>query len=417
MQPHNKTSALAKIPKEENHTAPHENRLKIFWVFLLCLTGVLGISKYLLMHNSLRLDEAQSLWQTSHSITGTLKVVAQDVHVPLYHLILHFWQFYLGQDIVAARLLSLIFFIATIPVVYLIARRILSLNWSLLAVALFSLSPFMNWYANEARMYTLLVFVSALSQYFFLKVIQSRGKKGWLAYSLTALVGIYSHYFFAFNLLAQGIFFVLNRKSFAPGTLKKFIKLAIGLALALAPWLYYFVLLGAASNTAPNLAAPSTVDLFNAFSQFSFGFQTDAANTILVSTWPILVAVALFAVRRGQKVGLPIAYMLAAGLLPIMLAFALSFAITPFFLSRYMVSCVAPLTIAVVWFISNYGRNLSKVVTAILVLVISLASLQQYASSATPVKEDYRAAAELIGQSATPDDAVIFVGAVHDIPV
>lgn len=388
-------------------TSKFETRLLIFCVFLLCFTGVLLISKFLLLGNSIRLDESQSLWQTSHSITGTLKVVAQDVHVPLYHLILHFWQFYLGPNIVTARLLSMIFFLATIPLVYLIARRILSVNWSLLAVTLFSFSPFLNWYANEARMYTLLLFVSALSQYFFLRVIREKGKKGWLWYSISALIGVYTHYFFVFNLLTQGIFFLLNRKNFAPHTLKKFIALAVGLAIALAPWMVYFVSLGSASNTTPNLSAPSSVDLFNAFSQFSFGFQTDAANTILVSSWPLLVAVALLAVKRGQRVTLPVGYMLAAALVPVMLAFALSFLVAPFFVSRYMVSCVAPLVIVGVWFISNYGRYLSKAVTALLIVVISLASLQQYASSATPVKEEYRAAAELISRNARSQDVVV----------
>lgn len=397
----------ARAMVELTHKTPFENRLLIFCVFLLSLLGVLGISKYLLIGNSLRLDEAQSLWQTSHSILGTLKVVAQDVHVPLYHLILHFWQFYFGQSVETARLLSLIFFIATIPVVYLIARRILSVNWSLLVVVLFSFSPFMNWYANEARMYTLLVFMSTLSQYFFLKVIQHKGKKGWLGYSLTAMVGVYSHYFFAFNLLAQGIYFLLNRESFARGTLKKFIALAIGLGVILSPWLIYFVSLGSASNTTPNLASPSTVDFFNAFSQFSFGFQTDAVNTILVSTWPILVVVSLLAVKSGQKVTNPVGYMLSAGLIPITLAFVLSFVLTPFFVSRYMVSCVAPLIIIFVWFISNYGQYFSKLVTSLLVVVLGLASMQQYASSATPVKEEYRAAAELISRSARSQDVVV----------
>lgn len=372
-----------------------------------CIAGVLAISRIFLINNSIRLDEAQSLWQSSHSIRGTLKVVAQDVHVPLYHLVLHFWQFYLGQSIQTARLLSLGFFIATIPFVYLLARRVLTVNWSLLVVALFSFSPFMNWYANEARMYTMLVFVATLSQYFFVKLVDSEGKKGWLGYSLVALIGIYTHYFFIFNLVAQGIFFVINRRNFAPGTFKKFAILAAGLAVALAPWIYYFRSLGSAANTSPNLARPSTVDFFNVFSQFSFGFQTDVINTVLVSTWPIVVVIALLAVRSGQRVTLNISYLATAAFLPILLAFGLSFIVSPFFLSRYMVSCVPPLLILVVWFISHYRRKLALAVTAVVACVLVITSLEQYTSSATPVKEDYKGAASLINAEVKPQDIVV----------
>lgn len=382
-------------------------RFYVLFFVLLCMVGAVFISQLFLIHNSLRLDEAQSLWQTSHSFKGTLKVVAQDVHVPLYHVLLHFWQLYVGPSIETARLLSLIFFLLTIPVVYLLARRLLPIKWALVVVGLFSFSPFMNWYANEARMYTLLVLMSALSQYFFLKLIESRGKQGWVGYSLTAIVGIYSHYFFGFNLLCQGIFFLMARAKFDKGTLKRFIILAVVLALELSPWLYYFYSLGLASNTSPNLPRPSSVDLFNVFSQFSFGFQNNAVNTILLSLWPILVVVTLLSVKYGQRISTKMAYVMAAGILPIVLAFIFSYIAQPFFLGRYMVACVPPLTILLVWFVSNYKRPLYRAVTLGLVALLLGVSAQQYLSQSTPVKENYRLAADVISKKATSRDVVI----------
>ena len=376
-------------------------------VVAACMIGAVVISRLFLVHNSLRLDEAQSLWQTSHSLRGTLKVVAQDVHVPLYHLLLHFWQLYVGQSVEAARGLSLIFFLLSIPAVYLLSRRILAPKWSLLVVVLFSFSPFMNWYANEARMYTLLVLMATLSQYFFLKLIESRGQRGWLGYSLTSIIGIYSHYFFAFNLLCQGIYFLASRKQFNRGTLKRFIILAIVLVAELAPWLIYFHSLGSASNTSPNLPKPSSVDLFNVFSQFSFGFQNNAVNTILLSLWPVLVIAILLSVKYGQRISAKLGYMLAAGLLPIVLAFAFSYALTPFFLGRYMVACVPPLTILLVWFVSNYRRPMYRLVTAGLLILLIGVSAQQYTSASTPVQENFRSAANIISARAKAHDVVV----------
>ena len=382
-------------------------RLYAVLVIVACMIAVVVISRLFLIHNSLRLDEAQSLWQTSHSLGGTLKVVAQDVHVPLYHLILHFWQLYVGQSVETARTLSMIFFLLTIPAVYLLARRLLSVKWSLLVVILFSFSPFMNWYANEARMYTLLVLMATLSQYFFLKLIDSRGTHGWFGYSLTAIIGIYSHYFFSFTLLCQGLYFLVAQRQFERGTLRRLIILAIVLAVELAPWLLYFHSLGSASNTSPNLPRPSSVDLFNVLSQFSFGFQNNHLNTILLSLWPLLVIAVLLSVKHGQKISSKLAYILTAGLVPIILAFGLSYALSPFFLGRYMVACVPPLIVLLVWFISYYKQRLYRLVTAgLLILLVSL-SAQQYTSASTPVQENYRAAATTISARAKSHDVVV----------
>ncbi len=56
----------------------------VFWLGLFILFSAL-LSILRLANQSLRLDEAQSLWQTSHASWKILSIVAQDVHVPLYH--------------------------------------------------------------------------------------------------------------------------------------------------------------------------------------------------------------------------------------------------------------------------------------------------------------------------------------------
>lgn len=383
------------------------HKLKVGLTMLLSIVGVGLISSQLLIHNSIRLDEAQSLWQTSHSVTGTLKVIAQDVHVPLYHLTLHFWQILFGQSIEAARALSLLFFVATIPVVYLLARKILSINWSLFVMVLFSFAPFMNWYANEARMYTLLVFVATLSQLFFVKLIQSKGKQGWFGYTLTAMVGVYAHYFFLFGLMTQAIYFLINRRHFVKGTLLKFVGLAGLLVVELLPWFLYFRSLGSAGNTSPILQTPSSVDLFNVYSQFSFGFQNNVLNTILVSLWPLLVVVALLGVKHGQKVTAKTGYMLAAAFVPVLLAFVVSHTITPFFVSRYMIACVPPLIILTIWLISHYSKPLSLGLAGLMVATLTATSIQQYTSASTPVKEDFKAASQIISDEATARDIIV----------
>jgi mannosyltransferase len=380
-------------------------KLGIFLTIIMCYIGVCAISFLVLIHQSLRLDESQSLWQTSHSIGGTLRVVAQDVHVPLYHLSLHFWQLYFGNGVATARVLSLIFFLITIPLVYLLARQVLEVGWALFSTIIFSFLPFMDWYSNEARMYTLLAMMATLSQLYFLRIIKK--KPGWWGYGITSLIGAYSHYFFSFNLATQGVFYLFNRRRFAPGTFKRLVFIGALVILALLPWLIYFHSLGSGKNTSPQLTRPSTVDFFNVFSQFLFGFQDNKINTILVSCWPLTVLLAFFAIKRGQRISLEISYLITAALVPVIMAYLLSFVVNPFFLSRYMISCVAPLVIVIVWLISNYRRRFAYTCAALIVVGTIFSSIQQDSSALTPVKENYREVAQTINREATPSDIVV----------
>lgn len=371
----------------------------------VCMASVVLISILFLLPNSLRLDEAQSIWQTSHSFRGMLKVVAEDVHVPLYHILLHFWQLYFGQGVDVVRSMSLIFFVASIPMIYLLARQFTRWNWALFVTVLFSFSPFMNWYGSEARMYSLLALISIINQLFFTRILKYN--KGWTGYAISAVIGAYSHYFFFFNLFAQGVFYLVNRKKFPPKSFRKLLATAILVIVAIAPWLYYFYKEGSGANTSPLLAAPSTVDFFNAFSQFAFGFQTNAVNTILVSCWPLLILFGFFAIRRNQKIPLQIQYLLFAAFVPVLTAFLISVAGKPFFLSRYMVSVIAPLTILLVWFVSHYPKKLALGVSTLLVLVTVFGFYEQVHSPATPVKEDYSQVARDVSREATPQDEVV----------
>lgn len=399
-------SRLSFRSRERTKKEPHKPLRSVLILLYLAvlMTGVALVSYMVMMKESLRLDEAQSIWQTAHSLRGTLEVVAQDVHMPMYHVLLHYWMLLFGSSVETVRTMSLVFFLACIPVLYLLARTLLARKWSLVVVTLFAISPFMNWYGSEARMYTLLTFFALLSQYFFTRILQR--KQGWGGYVITAILGAYSHYFFLFTLAAQGLFYLFNRKKFKPGTFKRLALTAVAVVAAMAPWILYFVSEGAASNTRPQLPTPSTVDFFNVFSQFIFGFQTDAVNTIILSSWPLLVVAAFFTVKRRMKIPDGVFYMLAAGLVPIILAFALSFIVSPFFLGRYMMPAVAPLYVATIWLISQYPKKIAAIVIAIwAAFILGMFGLQM-TSPQNPVREDYESAAQFIEQDATFNDVI-----------
>ena len=366
-----------------------------------------ALSIFVFSKSSLRLDEAQSLFQVSRDIGGTLYVVAQDVHVPGYHLLLQAWTFIFGDDITAARLLSLGFFLATIPMVYVLGKLVFSHNVGLYAALLVTISPFMQWYGSEARMYSMLAFITVLHYYFFIKLYEEGRARQWIGYTIVAILGLYTHYFFGFVLLTEVLFYVLSRKSFPKGSFKKFIVSAVVALAAFAPWLLYVRQLGTASNTQPSLTSPSSGDVFNTYAQFLFGFQVDALNTIIVSLWPVVVLLAFFALQKNQKITKPAVFLFVAAVIPIIAAFIASVIVRPFYLSRYLIVSLPPLVILMAWIFSTYPLKVRRLLqTVLVVLTLGLLAIQVL-SPQTPVKEDYSVAVAYLNQQVTAQDVVV----------
>lgn len=137
------------------------------WLLIIVITLIGGwLRVFMLDKKGLWLDEAFSVWLAKHSLAGMLQWSARvDIHPPLYYFLLHYWIAFKGDTPFNVRLLSALFGTATIPVVYLIGKRISGSAMGLAAAVLLVFSPFNIRYAQEARMYTLMLFTTAVAIY------------------------------------------------------------------------------------------------------------------------------------------------------------------------------------------------------------------------------------------------------------
>ncbi|MEX0930377.1 MAG: glycosyltransferase family 39 protein [Candidatus Paceibacterota bacterium] len=394
-----------------NHSPSHSQTVSERGVLVILVALVLfsaSVSVLFFLNEGIRLDEAQSLWQTSQSPEEILKMLSDNVHVPGYHLTLHVWQSVLTPTVTTGRALSLLFFLLTIPALYKLGEYAYSRVTGLFAATLFAISPFMNWFGNEIRMYTLFALLTTLSHYFYLKLWHKQPAWVWLCYTAIAVVGIYTHYFFAFVLFAQAVYFFFNRQQFHSRALQTFGASALVVALLFLPWIL-FVFTGADGGVGsqPFLLSPTPVNLFNAFSHFFFGFQPDTINTLIVSLWP-LIALAGFLALHEQRSASPVTtYLLIGFVLPVTIAFVVSILITPIFLSRYLVLAVMPIFLFVSWIVMNYPRTLSGIVQIALVLLMLTTLTVEAFHPQTPVRENFREAVADINREATERDMIV----------
>jgi uncharacterized membrane protein len=161
-------------------------------------------------------DEAFSYFMAKQPFFELLKSTAIDFNPPLYYLLLKLWTYLFGASEIALRSLSLIFFLATIYVFYLIIRNLFHYDYikTFGFLTLLFLNPNLIFYAFEARMYAMSVFLCTLSYYFLFQ------KRKW-PYVISITLALYTHYFAIIILFTQ----IVTRFLFHKGNLKKIMSL------------------------------------------------------------------------------------------------------------------------------------------------------------------------------------------------
>ena len=151
---------------------------------------------------------------------------------PLYFL-LAWAAMKLGDPTVLIRLPSLLLSTATVPVVYILGLRTVGRRAGLIAAAVVALSPFSIFYSSEARPYATLMFFVACSTLVLLIALERNSRWWWGLYALIACAVLYTHYFGAFALLAQGgwAFFARSERR------RELVLANVGVAVGFVPWL------------------------------------------------------------------------------------------------------------------------------------------------------------------------------------
>jgi uncharacterized membrane protein len=109
--------------------------------------------------------------------------IHNDPNMLFYDLLLHAWKGF-GTSATALRSLSVVFFVAAAVMVYILARHLFCLGVGLTSGLLMGVSTFGVTYAQTARSYALLLFLSVAASYLFIRAIESESKWWWIAYVL-----------------------------------------------------------------------------------------------------------------------------------------------------------------------------------------------------------------------------------------
>ncbi|MDZ8079551.1 MAG: glycosyltransferase family 39 protein [Nostoc sp. DedQUE01] len=145
---------------------------KYYFAFFIIITISIFTRFFLLQNQSLWFDEGWSLsLSDATSFQENLyKIVnreAGDKYQPLYYLLLFYWRSFFGDSEFAIRSLSALLGVGSVIVMYFTCLNVYGKKhafWSSLILAVSSFSVF---YSQDARPYSLLIFIASLQIYFF----------------------------------------------------------------------------------------------------------------------------------------------------------------------------------------------------------------------------------------------------------
>ncbi|MGA2903990.1 MAG: glycosyltransferase family 39 protein [Candidatus Korobacteraceae bacterium] len=316
----------------------------------------------------------------------------------IYFLLMRAW-IYLGDSEAWLRLPSALFGIASIPVMYVLARKFMGAAPSLAAAALLAFSPTHVYYSQETRSYTLAILLVLLSTYFFLRAVEQNQPRDWLLWTLCGTLAFYSHDFAALVLVAQAMSLFFKSP---PVPWRRLMVCGSMIFVAAVPGLTYVFRASPENLHFLWMPRPSAKEFWHLAMFFGGGGVKAVVAVIL---WLAGVG----AVRRLRHCGTSDVFwrgmlVLLWAALPALILALISLR-QPMFLQRYLIFSL-PATIL----LATLGMDILRKGRIGLLLVVLLCGMSVPAiiGEYRKPREDWRAANNAVLTSAAPGDAVVF---------
>ena len=181
-------------------------------------------------------DEIFSVHAARHTWGGLWRFAAADlIHPPLFYALLKIWTAAGGDSLLWLRLFPAITSIAALVPFFLLARQLrLGAAATRIALLLMAADGYLIKYAQEVRMYSLLLTLALLSLWLFAKLLNAESVTRGLLLALFAvnLLLVYTHYYGWLVVACEVAFLSFRDRS----KLRSMLPASAALALLFVPW-------------------------------------------------------------------------------------------------------------------------------------------------------------------------------------
>ena len=178
------------------------------WVMVAIMMLLAGVIRlWRIEFQSFWLDEAHTAFyiqgQTPEVIWAHL--IKPGENGPVYYALLVPWARLLGGSELSLRGFSLVVSLPSVPLAFAVLRRLVPVRTALLGAGMVAFAPYLTWYAQEAKMYALVLTGGLATQWLFLSACERGGVWRWLAYGAVSLLAVYVHFFALLTIGVQAL--------------------------------------------------------------------------------------------------------------------------------------------------------------------------------------------------------------------
>ncbi len=375
---------------------------------LSLLAGITGLAAVLRFHSlaakSLWFDEGVSVAIARLDAYNFVRILwRREANMSLYYLLLHPW-LHLGASEFRVRTLSVLFAVASIPVIYLLGRRLFDSRVGLIAAALLAVNAYHIQYSQEARSYPLMVLLCLLSGWYFLQSLAEPSRRNRIAYVVTSVLAVYAHFFSGLLLLAQWLSLrFLDREQIPPQIRKDW----RWVALLVSPVAAFVATTGA--GPLRWVQRPGLKDLW----LFAVHF-TGNGGPLLLLAYGMAGLAALLPFSPAQRAWrVPweqwrYRFLVLWLVFPPLVVLGASLA-KPLFVPRYFISCLPALCVLAARGIARLRTAWLIVPAVLFFLVLSFqGTVSGYRQDIDIHRDDWRSATQYLLSHAQPGDALLF---------
>ncbi len=324
-------------------------------------------------------------------------------NMALYYVMLRPWlQIHMGEATI--RLLSVLPGIASIPVMYLLGRRLFGRGAGLLAALFLAISTCAVVYSQEARGYSWLLLGTIVSTYFFARLIDRPTYAMATAYAVAAGVTFYFHYFGLLVPLAQVVSLLGLPKERRPWKQMCVAGMLIAIFAAPVLWMIHIQ----PGRHLDWVQGPSLLELYHlgVFLAAESGKGVGPVLLVVELALGVVFFRSMRAARRaqGERDLFPYALVASGLLTPIVISLLVS-VMRPVFFHRFLIICLPAWLLAVAVGTCKLAQTRWR--TAGIVAVCGL-SLVSTALSYSRMREDWRGAVNFLIDNAQSQDVVVY---------
>ena len=371
---------------------------------LVLLAAVLRF--YRLGHQGFWFDEGNTAQEVSFTPGAMLTLLKHyESTPPLYYGIAWVWSRVFGDTEIGLRSLSALFGVLTVPVTFAAASKLVSRRTGLIAAALVAFNPYLIWYSQEARAYSLAVLLAGAGLWAFACVRANPSTRSVAAWAVISALALATEYYSVLVVLPEALWLLyLHRR-------RRDLWVGLGaLAICSAPLLWFAISQNGTGHAGWIAHIPLAPRLGQIIPQFLVGYGAPALTVLQrVTESAALVGLVLLFTRTD-----PVARsgaLLAGGIAAVGLVISLLLIAAGIddLITRNVISLWMPAAVAVAGGLAAARPRFVGLAATLVLCAIGVTAAGAVAFDQKLQRPDWRKLAALIGHKPPPGGRALLI--------